>query len=171
MEFDCTICGKKHDVFTRITLPELNVLIGMNEQEFETRVQVFKDKFYFVNTKQVFFKADLKIQIKTLEQYIRFEVWVKINPIDFIKMAEKLDGIDSSINGVLAFNIPFYKDTKGTNLNIRFKLNEKSIKNPSIAGVESDNPLGVDFRDGISEKKVVEWMKILHHFPSENIFN
>lgn len=161
-KFKCDICNKTHDLYYEsMILLEPDLLRNMSQAERNERVKTF-NYFLLIDDSYYLSKADLFLNIRNSQKSMHWEVWVKLGLKELHEMTQKLGKETSSMIGELFIQLPHYKASLGTKVNLTFFLNDK-IDYPEAEIIDRNSELGQDFHDGISKQKIIEWMKEMYH--------
>jgi|GEM_PF-6682064 len=163
-KFRCDICGKKHDYFLKVNLPSLGMFLNIPEDELESRVELLKVKdmeLILVDKSFVLFESRLFIKIKELDEYMNWDIWVKVLPADFTLMVEGLDKNPPIVKGEIFSTVFHYTSSIGEAVGLRFSL--KYNEPPLVEILNINTELGTDYKEDISLQKVKKMMESLFH--------
>jgi len=160
-KFECDFCNKYHDYYESFISEKPLILSNMSQEEKNTRV-VSHGYMHLVDKSFMLVPSDLFIKKEKSNEYIHWHIWTKINPQDYIRSAENLDVDISYVEGEIYEEIPFYKNSRGLKIRLKFYLKEK-VDYPEVEILNTRNELGRDFSTGLTESKLISWMKQIYH--------
>lgn len=160
-KFKCDICQEHHDYYESFIGEEPLILSNMSPDEKKQRV-VSHGYLQLIDKAFMLVPSDLFIKKQNSKEHIHWHIWTKINPHDYIKSAENLDVEIAYVEGEIYEEIPFYKNSAGIKIRLKFYLNQK-VDYPEVEILNKRFELGRDFNEGLSDEKLIDWMKQIYH--------
>lgn len=163
-KYKCEICGKNHEIYTRLESPLPELIAKIPEEERASRIKNFNNEFFVVDEKWFLGSGYIYIKLEGFEEpFFFWKVWSTISTIDYQKNLEKLkNGEVVELNGFLQSEIPFYSKSIGLKSKIKMQANEEMILEIRI---EEESKLKKDQSKPITEGRMIEIMRMLHHNP------
>lgn len=158
-KFKCEYCSKTHNLVTKV-----NVLKPLILDENSSKVNEISNRFWIVNKEFALTEASFSLKVNKSDLFIEFNVWVKIDPDDFIEKTQNLEGSELRIFGKIYDSIPMYLDADGIDVELVFVFEEKSTTLPQIVFLEGSNSeLEDDWKSGIPIAKLQEFSTRTYH--------
>ena len=161
MGFVCSVCGERHEELlldVRMGLPE--PVFVLSEREREERAEVSEDSAILRvgNGDDCYFvRGLLEIPVPSLDRYFGYGVWIEVGAESYERLGklwhDERGRDEPPFTGRLANELAPYERTVG--LPVMLQLREVELL-PLVEVVESDHPLRVEQRTGVSETRAQE---------------
>ncbi len=159
MAYRCSVCGETHEALPDIGMDRPDHWWGVPEQERERRIELTPD-VCIIDNEDYFIRGVIEIHVHDYPDGFAFGVWVSQKRENFYTY---LDNFDSAAIGPffgwLCTRIAYYPED--TQLLKTFAYFRGHNQRPSIVLEETEHPLAVDQRNGITLEKAWE---IVHFY-------
>jgi hypothetical protein len=163
MSFRCSVCGKSHEGLPNIGTDKPDHWWDVPEEERDQRIELTSDTC-IIDNEEFFIRGVIEIHVHDHPEVFGFGVWVSQKRENFYKYLENFDSADiGPFFGWLCSRINYYAED--TRLLKTFAYFRKDLR-PSIVVEETDHPLAVDQRDGITLDKAWEIVHFYTQLPS-----
>jgi len=163
MQFVCKTCGKNHDGIPAYGADRPAQYWDVPQEKLEEDVFltsdscVIADRFFFI-------RGCLEVPVDADEGHLEWGVWVSLSEESFFLWQDSYETpVRSHIGpffGWLSTSLPGYPDT--LNLKTMVFLRDNGIR-PRIVLEETEHPLSIEQRDGISMDRVQEIISVVEH--------
>jgi hypothetical protein len=160
--FVCSVCGEFHAermLDIRMSLPD--AVYALDEEERERRAWI-ADDFVVLDTERHFVRGLLEIPVPELDSRFGYGVWTEVAEADFHELFRRWRDPDPgpAVDAALANELTPYVATTG----LGSRLEPVSADRlPLVELLESDHPLAVDQRRGISADRSDELAATVLH--------
>jgi|TARA_R110000737_G_scaffold353048_1_gene401920 hypothetical protein len=161
MKYDCSICGKKHEMYFGIKA-ELSQKISQMLENNPERV-VESDGLYMIDKSKVVIPAQISIGTEFEEDFF-YQTWVECDAKEFIKFSEEYKSErGGKISGKLYDNlIPYFPETINLKCLVEYRENMKSSDYPTIHIVEESELRSMQEKE-ISKVELETLMNRVYH--------
>jgi len=169
--FQCRICGERHDVLPlsySVKAPLAVTAIPLDE--FEKRVVITPDQCV-IDGRDFYLRGRILVPVIGLDEPFVWGVWAEISPKYFIRANDlwNVPGRESepAFPGWLNTELPLF----GNTINLEVAVQTQVVgRRPHFVVSDSDHPLAIEQRNGITQQRVEEIAEtILHGKKSEMI--
>ena len=159
-DYDCEICGKKHEILRGLEFPLPERIREIPEEERETRIKEI-EKFYVIDNEIFLTNGQIFIYLKEEEEpFYGWSVWASISLKDFQSKRRELEsGNNVEFEGKLESAIPFYEKTQALKVKIIININYEY----PIIKVEEPSQLKVEQTEGITKERAIAMMQMFYH--------
>ncbi len=152
-KWKCRVCGQKHDSVPNCFGIEAPWRAFVPDDEFDRRVELSKDQCV-VDEEHFFIRGHIELPILETPDSLVFSVWSSLSEKSFSQMSGRWNeadrGEDASYFGWLSSPISPYPNA--INLPLSMQSRELGLV-PLFTITQSDHPLAMDQRDGISVRR------------------
>jgi hypothetical protein len=156
MTFTCRCCGQVHDGLADLVFAAPAFYYTVPESERERRCTLTAD-MCSIDDEDFFIRGCLEIPIKGSSQKFSWGVWCSVSRTNFAKYQEVFeDEHQSNVGpffGWFSVRLPGYPNT--LNLKVMAHLRDNRMR-PLFDLEESDHPLSLDYRHGITMERLQE---------------
>lgn len=163
MSYRCSVCGQVHDDLPHIAQDKPDLWWGVPEEERSHRILLTSD-ICVIDDKDFFIRGVIEIPVHDYPEHFGFGVWVSQKRENFMTYMKNFDS--SAIGpffGWLCTEIAYYDKTT-LSLKTMAHFRDGGIR-PSIELEQTDHPLAIDQRDGITLDRAWE---IVHYYTDSS---
>lgn len=161
MSYRCSVCGEEHDDLRLMGTDRPDQWWGVPDEEREERIELTSDTC-IIDDEHFFIHGVIEIPVQDYPHGFGFGVWVSQKRGNFFTYVENYNSSDiGPFFGWLCTNLDYYGE--GTSLLKTMAHFRGEGLRPSIELEETDHPLAVDQRDGITLDKAWE---IVHFYSA-----
>lgn len=164
-KFNCTICGKNHQLYTHIEAPQPEIIGRITSGELNQELNVVAKNIYLINREYGLFESELKVRINDSDDNLEIFVWVKVNGKIFYDVVKKnkTKGI-VNIEGELVGAIPFYNN----GIKVLIEIDLDKDENAAISKIIDKSTLKLHFEKGITKNQMIEMYTRIYHTDKLN---
>lgn len=163
MSYRCSVCGEIHHDLPHIAMDKPDHWWDVPEEEREQRIELTSDTC-IIDNEDYFIRGVIEIHVHDYPNDFGFGVWVSQKRENFFTYLDNFDsGGIGPFFGWLCTRIAYYKeDTLLLKTMAHFRANNQR---PSIELEETNHPLSIDQRNGITLDRAWE---IVHFYMDIN---
>jgi hypothetical protein len=162
--FDCTVCGERHEQLPlsySVKAPLAAAAIPI--EELEQRVMFTPDQC-IIDGRDFYLRGRILVPVIGIDEPFVWGVWVEVSPKNFVRTNEMwtVEGRESEppFPGWLNTQMPLFGDTINVEVNVQ---TQPLGRRPHFTLTDSEHPLAIEQREGISMRRVEQIAEIMMH--------
>jgi hypothetical protein len=162
--FVCTVCGERHDVLPiKYSVKAPQAVLAVPQEQLEERVLLTADQCV-IDNQQFFLRGRILIPVHGVEAPFVWGVWAEVSPKNFLHSNEvwQIPGREQEPPFAAWLNNDLF--LFGDTINLELKVHTQPVgERPRFTVADSNHPLAIQQRDGISIETVQDIAEMILH--------